>query len=404
MTRFDPHPADAYEVGDFTEAVNPADLVYIQVNVGDADTGLILLPEGDDGRRDMIVVDVGTVAGSKLPKLIRALSDDLLERPLLSETSRVALLVATHPHDDHIGGVPDFFANFGDLLKADRGEVWDPAYYFRNAKWHMMMHWLEENPEVGRLHPTAGTRRHIGQVSVTALSPSTALRNNFDTRGVHVNNASISTLVEFPVRPVFAPSQADAPIGAQLVPVKRRQLLLGADAQAVSWAHVEVDFPNLAEDHSVQSRALGQASGKEPLSADVFKVPHHASKMGLNLELVARIQPLVSIVSCAVDGHHGFPHDVALNQLREALQPTAGSKGKKERLSDLTLGILSTADTLDDGDPGTPLGTIALIVPPAGSTVDVWRFGDGPSQLVTLASIGDARRLATPVTKKARKG
>lgn len=395
----EPHPSGAYDApDDLTEFVEPDDLVYFQLNIGDADAALIVLPQDATGRRDIVVVDAGRVYNSKLPKLIRALSDDALHLPLLDQHTRIRLVVATHPHDDHIGGIPNLLESVGDLLEPG-GEVWDPAFYYRNDKWHAMMHWLEDHPAVPRLHPSSGTRRHIGASTITALAPSVQLRNNFDTRGTHVNNASITTLIEFPMRPVFADKADDAPIGAQPAPYRRRQLLLGADAQAVSWAHVEVEFPSLAADHAPEHRLLGQADGREPLRADVFKVPHHASKLGLNLELVKRINPLISLVSCDAHSGHGFPHDVALDQLREGLQAIAGSGGAKHRSSDLELGIFGTGD-VDEHD--NPLGTIALVIPPTGTTMQTWRLRDQKHDQLTVARLSTATKLTEAPTRAIR--
>jgi hypothetical protein len=385
-----PHDPDAYEAGaDFLAACKPDQLVYFLLNVGNADTQLLCLPEDDDGVRHLIVVDIGKVANSKLPKLIEDLRAPQADgtAPLLTDDSRVRLLVATHPHDDHVGGIPDFLDKAGDLL-FDGGEVWDPAYYHRTGAWFEMMHWLEEHPRVGRLHPTAGTRRHIGTVAVTALSPSIRLRNNFDTHNVFINNASIALQVEFPMKRVFAPKPGEAEIGRQArVPVTR-SLLLGADSQTSSWAHVEVDFPALRAEHDPEYRLLGLARGKEPLRSTVFKVPHHCSKNGLNLELVVRIDPSISLVSCeASTSSHAFPHKVALDQLREARQAVATSG--KEHDPDWKLGIHTTADTLPDG---TLLGTIALQVPPTSTAPRIWRLGDTKADVVPAANLRSARR------------
>ncbi|MBW3669422.1 MAG: hypothetical protein KY443_09455 [Actinobacteria bacterium] len=386
-----PHDAKAYDADeDFLASCKPEHLVYFLLNVGNADTQLLCLPEDDEGVRHMIVVDVGKVAKSKLPKLI----DDLRAPqpdgtpPLLTDASRVKLLVATHPHDDHVGGVPDFLDKAGHLL-FDGGEIWDPAYYHRTGAWFEMMHWLEEHPRVSRLHPTAGTRRHIGNVAVTALSPSIRLRNNFDSHAVYINNASIALQVEFPVKRVFAPKPGEAEIGRQARVPTTRSLLLGADSQTSSWAHVEVDFPTQRTDHDPEYRLLGMARGREPLRSTIFKVPHHCSKNGLNLELVVRIDPRLSLISCeAGTSSHAFPHKVALDQLREARQARATSGGDYD--PDWQLGIHTTADKVTPNDE--PLGTIAVQVPVTSASPVLWRLGDGKNDHVAADALRRARR------------
>ena len=389
-----PHPRDIYDDGvDFLASCEPSHLIYFLLNVGNADTQLLVLPE-EDGVRHMIVVDVGRVAGSKLPRLIEDLETQPGPNatPLLSRQSRVKLLVATHPHDDHVGGIPDFLAKLGDRL-ADGGEIWDPAFFHRAGRWFEMMYWLEEHPHVGRLHPTAGTRRHVGSVTVTALSPSIRLRNNFDTYGVYVNNASISLHVQFPIKRVFAPTMEQAAIGRQDRAPSPQSLLLGADSQTTSWSNVEVDFPTLRVDKDPELRLLGLAKGTEPLKSVVFKIPHHCSKNGLNLELVGRVDAGLSLISCdATTTGHAFPHSVALEQLREAREPLATSRGR--RSADWKLGIHTTADRVRGGDGASDeaLGTIAVTIPPT-SAPTVWRFGDTKDQPIAAAALRGASRL-----------
>lgn len=384
-----PHDPTAYQAGgDLLSACKPEDLVYFLLNVGNADTQLLCLPPDDNGVRHLVIVDVGRVSGSKLPKLIddlRAAQPDGLP-PLLSDASRVKLLVATHPHDDHVGGVPDFLDKAGDLL-FDGGEIWDPAYFHRTGAWFEMMHWLEEHPQVARLHPTAGTRRHIGNVAVTALSPSIRLRNNFDTHNVFINNASIALRIEFPIKRVFAPKIAEAEIGRQARIPTTRSLLLGADSQTSSWAHVEVDFASQRADHDPEYRLLGLARATEPLQSTIFKIPHHCSKNGLNLELVVRVNPSISLISCeAGTSSHAFPHRVALDQLREARQAIASSGGTYD--DDWKLGIHTTADTVKPN--GAPLGTIAIQVPSTSAPPTIWRLGDTKTAAIPTANLRSA--------------
>lgn len=386
-----PHDAAAYGLGeDLLATCKPEHLVYFLLNVGNADTQLLCLPEDEAGVRHLIVVDVGRVSNSKLPKLIEDLRAPQADGtdPLLSDDSRVKLLVATHPHDDHVAGVPDLLDKVGDLL-FDGGEIWDPAFYHRTGAWFEMMHWLEQHPQVNRLHPTAGTRRHIGNVAVTALSPSIRLRNNFDTYNVFINNASIAVQIEFPIKRVFAPKVEESEIGRQARVPTTRSLLLGADSQTSSWANVEVDFPTRRADHDPEYRLLGLARANEPLKSDIFKVPHHCSKNGLNLELVVRINPPISLISCeAGTSSHAFPHQVALEQLREARDAVATSGAHHK--PDWKLGIHTTADTVTPN--GDPLGTIAIQVPSTGAAPNIWRLGDTKNAQIPTGALRSARR------------
>ena len=164
-------------------------------------------------------------------------------------------------------------------------------------------------------------------------------------------------------------------------------MILGADAQTLSWAQVLVDFPQLDAVKTAVSTALRRANGVIPLDASVFKIPHHGSKHGLNLELVESIQPAVSIVSSVHDGgKYDFPHEVSQAALREALDPISSKPGGAHR-DDTDLNILYTGSTETDaaGKAVGPLGSICVLVG-AGGRRDIWRFRDAPDKNIALAA------------------
>jgi beta-lactamase superfamily II metal-dependent hydrolase len=366
-------PADRFErrgAGEFVAAAaaRPSDLIYLVLNVGDADAQLLLLPE-DAGARRAVIVDVGT--RDKLPALI----DRLDNTGLLPHQSvgRFPIVIATHPHSDHIRGIPQFLSIYGDEVS----EFWDPAYYFPSSFYHQMM------AEVERLHrtmqyaqPTAGLTRAVGRTRLTVLAPSVELRNRFDTFGVHVNNASLVVKVESPIKRVTREQ-------GQRVYTRNptAALVLGADAQTLSWGRVMFDFPNLERTDSTTAGAARLRAGAEPLSARVLKISHHASKQGVNLELVHRVGAKLMIVSCRADEpSHYFPHEITQEILREARTPLAG-KYNQQRGSDSELGLFYTCDELET-DPMQPLGSIALILGPR--ITELWRFGDRPDEAIDL--------------------
>jgi beta-lactamase superfamily II metal-dependent hydrolase len=386
-------PSSLGPPGDFVAACRnqPDALVYFLLSVGDGDSQLLLLP-GEPGRRRAVVVDVATTG--KLPALVRALVASGL---LAKGPGAFPVVVATHPHDDHIGGMPEFLAEFGSWV----GEVWESGYYHPTPAYVEMMDRLERlHASVPVVQPTSGTVRFLDKARLTALAPGISLRSRYDTYGININDASIALRVDFPAARV---SQEPRRAGDQrhYLPLRDPwKLVLGADAQMTSWAQATVDFPQLRSgDEAGLFRYLKAGHGGDPLRGHVFKVPHHASKHGLNIELVERIRPQLSLISCGkAGGRYGFPHQLAVEAIREALVPTVTTGAARD--PDHMLGIHYTNE-LDAA--GNPLGSIAILVSPRrGSTLRLWRFGDPPTGKRKQVRLEDAREVPLPPPPRPR--
>ncbi len=364
-----PVPSDHFQAGDFLADVSADDLVYFLLNVGDGDSQLVVLPAEHDGRRRALVVDVGS--RRKLPALVESLTEaDLLTR----RDDLFSAVVGTHPHEDHIAGMPEFLDRFGDVIR----EYWEPGYYHPSPSYMETMRALEENPAIQHSQPTSGFTRFVGPARIVVLSPTISLRNRFDSYGVTINNASIALKVEFPASRVEQRGS-----DRRYLRIRRTQgLVLGADAQTLSWGQVMSDFAELRASDSPVAKQLRMALGADPLRGQVFKVPHHASKHGVNLELVELIKPALSLISCAAGGgRYHFPHTVAQESVREALEAIA-TTGATHR-PDHELGIHYTGSTDSDGKT---LGSMAIVISPTGRKRHLWRFGDSPADSVSLGA------------------
>ena len=159
---------------------------------------------------------------SEPAKLERLLKEDLIAAGVLVEPVTPDLVIATHPHDDHIGGMAAF-------LKAHKGkvrELWDPGYWHTSGAFHSMMQEVEDQG-IDYLQPSSGTSKWIGQVRLTALAPGISLRNRFDSYGIEINDSSIALKLEFPAARVIQRDDKRLPIDLPT----RQTLILGADAQ-----------------------------------------------------------------------------------------------------------------------------------------------------------------------------
>jgi competence protein ComEC len=371
----------------FVKACNehPDHLLYFLLNVGDGDTQLLVLPAEEKtsdkpGLRRMIVVDVATT--NKLPALIDALHIAGIV-PDLDDSGLFPVVVASHPHDDHLGGMPQFLARFGNQVK----DFWEPGYYHPSGAYLETMAALEIRREIDRMQPASGTVRFIGPVKITVLTPGVCLKNRFDTYGVDVNDSSISLKLSFPAtRVAQIPTPSDKPDDRKYLRLDDPwSLLLGADAQTTAWAQATMDFPELKQENSAIAHELDAARGADHLQAQIVKMPHHASKHGVNIELIERIQPWTVLVSSVGGGgKYNFPHQLALEATREAIQPSTTTTTPHKL--DYELGIHYTGGREDAGDGKTrPLGSIAIMIPPRRhSQPQLWRFMDEPEAEIVL--------------------
>jgi hypothetical protein len=370
------------EPSSIVEAIrtNPTALFYFLLNVGDGDTQLLLLPApSETAPRRVVVVDAATKR--KLPGLLDQLAAEGLVAPAGGDQEVCALVVATHPHDDHIEGIAELLSAYGSAGVAD---FWEPGYYAPTGSFVEMMAVIEEE-RIRHGEPTAGMVRYLDGVKITVLAPSVQLRTAYDTYGVDCNDASIVLRLEFPAVRIAAerhPDGRESRTDLQLP--KPWSIILGGDAQTRSWSHVTAEFPPLHRGHNtVLYRGLADARRRDYLAADVLKVSHHASKHGINIELIERMKPQLTLISSVGGGgRYGFPHALATQAIAEALAPVARSGGAPP--VDADLGIHYTGGLTTDG---TPLGSLAVLVPPKrGARLKMWRFGDGPRDQVDLGN------------------
>jgi len=364
----------------------PDELAIFILNVGDGDAIVIRFPNVG-GQTTFGVID--SFKGDKSVALIRALT------PPAPAASRIRFVCATHPHFDHIAGLRRVLTTFDGEVE----EFWDSGFRFTSTTYRGLIEEVERQGTASGLRllrPTSGFEFFHAGALLTILSPSIALRNRYDTYGVDLNNASIVMKLTYPApRPSLDYPKTDEPVPAAPPALPRhRTVIFGGDAQTDAWGRILDEFPHLEPDERIWARAIGAKSGRTPLTCDLFKIAHHCSKRGINLELIERLGdrgggfpskgPFYLVSSCAsgADSSYGFPHDVSQALMREVTDPQAQAGGVHP--ADDELGIHYTSQVMAAPGAG-PAGSLAYVIGADGGG-RLYRLGDAPGANVSLAN------------------
>jgi competence protein ComEC len=227
------------------------------LDVGQGDSTLVDLPDGS-----AMLVDGGGFVGSPLDPGTRVLLPLLRAR----RRSRLDVVVLSHPHPDHFGGLATA------LPRLDVGELWDsgqgeaegagPTYAA------LLAGLRARGVPIRRPAELCGPARRLGGALVEVLAPC----------------------------PTFEPG-ASANDGSIVVRLRygRRAALLVGDAE-----------------HAEEAALL--ASGRD-LHADLLKIGHHGSRTSSGDALLAAVAPTLATISSGVRNRFGHPSRTVLGRL-----------------------------------------------------------------------------------------
>jgi competence protein ComEC len=240
-------------------------------------TGLLLAGRPDAGRLTVTFLDIGQGDAILIegPEGHRVLVDGgpgeqvigtALGRNVPFDDRRIDLVIATHPDADHLGGLPEVLARY-DVRSVLMTEVEADTTFYQ--AWR-------------------------GAMTATGLPAEAARRGDTIDLG---GGARID---------VLAPDEEDPLL--QVREVNDTSVVLRISMGEVSFLLTG----DLAEDGELALMRSGTG-----LDAAVLKVGHHGSRSSSTREFIARVNPIVDVISVGASNPYGHPAPEALARLAE---------------------------------------------------------------------------------------
>lgn len=233
-----------------TPAGKSAEVYYL--DVGQGDSQLIRLPD-----KTTILIDAGD--RNSISTIVPYLKNQ--------GVSKIDILIATHPHADHIGAMANVIKNF------DIGKIYMPRVadsQIPTTKTYEAMLQAISDKKLKMTQAKAGmTVYEKNGAKLEFLAPNSEKYND-------MNNYSVVTKLTY----------------------GETSFLFMGDAETESEAEILEKFP-------------------DSLACDVLKLGHHGSSTSSSDRFLEAVQPQYGIISCGVDNDYGHPHREIVNKMQD---------------------------------------------------------------------------------------
>ncbi len=350
------------------EQIKPDELVIHFLNVAFGDNIVVELPAGSNGQRSYGLVDCRDSAKTKdyLGKLMHNAGVG---------PSRLAFVCATHPHYDHISGIPAIINS-----PYCPHEFWDSGFRHNSSTYSRILEGvIAENIRMVRV--SSGMEWYFHQIRITALSPSITLRNRFATYGVDMNNASIVLRIENNKENVITMQSREYEGNKSLEAEReagRAVVILTGDAEFDSWSHVCQEFPKVERSSSHKTLVKKMVNY---LSGAVVKVAHHGSMHSTPLDVYEKIGPRLAVISTKQEESSKRLENSPLGQIKRELFPHQSAAMSLEECD----AEVMTTDGSYEGQrnlSNAHEGTIVVVVPPGGG-IRYMKMDDKADEMAT---------------------
>ena len=309
-------------------------------------------PPASGGELTIRVLDVGPIDGdailisSPAGKTVLIDAGDktkgkaVVEALKRNNIQQLDYFIATHPHPDHIGGVPEVFKAVKVLNVIDNGQLPSAAPQPAPAP--------KQKQPAPKPKPAPPSLRATKTTSLTQFYDD--YKAALSASGAHYETAKPGTKYDLgggalltilaPSEPFFTKdkmstggNETNANSIVALLSYGQFSMLLTGDAEE------QTEHRLLTKDLELQSK--------------VIKISHHGSKYASSKEFLDRVKPEVAIVSCGAWNRYGHPAQAVLDRLKAAnvklyrtdLQGeiTITTRGKNEDMA-----IKTAKETTDD--------------------------------------------------------